>query len=280
MKIDLHTHTFPAHKAPQVLDALTAYANSINCPLRPHGDGTLADLLRRETAAGIDRFAICPIATRPEQHAYMLKFLGALRSGACGEEARTRVIPAASVHPDVPDPDVKLAELKALGLKLIKLHPYFQKTALNDPKMIRLLRACAEADIPVLCHTGGDVTAGGPPMATPAMILEVTEALPELRLICAHCAAWDSPESLDLLLGKSIRVDLSCQTFGDMDTRVRRFAEEHPQDCLFFGSDWPWADPGEHAARIASWDISPERLAAIMGGNAQALLRLTEQLTR
>lgn len=274
MKVDLHTHTFPAHKAPEVLASLTAHAQAAGCPLRPHGDGTLADLIRRETAAGIDRFAVCPIAVRPEQHAYMLKFLGALRSGACGEEAKKRVIPAASVHPDTPDPARCLDELKALGLKLIKLHPYFQHTPLNAPKMLRLLRACAAADLPVLCHTGGDVTAGGSPMATPAMILEVTDALPDLRLICAHCAAWDAPETLDLLLGRPIRVDLSCQPFGDMDKRVRRFAEEHPLDCLFFASDWPWGDPGEHAARIASWNLSAERLDAIMGTNAKALLGL------
>jgi predicted TIM-barrel fold metal-dependent hydrolase len=76
------------------------------------------------------------------------------------------------------------------------------------------------------------------------------------------------------LLGRSIYVDLSYQKQGGTEPTVRAFAEKHPQDFVLFGSDWPWGRPGKHAATIASWDIAPSRLEAIMGGNAARLLKL------
>ena len=77
MLVDIHTHTFPAHKAPEVLATLVRKSAS-RCPLHPQGNGTIADLVRQEIEDGFDRFAICPIAVRPEQFNYMTRFLHAL----------------------------------------------------------------------------------------------------------------------------------------------------------------------------------------------------------
>ncbi len=274
MRVDIHTHSFPAHKAREVLAALALKAKS-QCPLVPAGDGTIADLAQHESEAGIDRFAVCPIAVRPSQHTYMVKFLTATQNGSCGEIVRRRIIPAASLHPADPDLKSHLQELLQAGIKLLKVHPYFQDVPLNSPQMFKLFEACAEVGLPVLAHTGGDISYEGTPMAAPTMVLEVATQLPELKFIAAHCAAWRSPETVNILLGQPVNVDLSFQPWEGMDLAVRTFAENHPQERLFFGSDWPWASPKQHAERIAAWNLPQERLDALMGGNAQRFLQLT-----
>lgn len=271
MRIDLHTHAFPAHKAPEVIAGLIAKTRHV-CPVRAHGDGTLEDLVRIEREDGFDRFAVCPIAIRPEQYGYMVRFLSALRSGACGEEATRRVIPCASLHPTDPDLTEHLRTLQGLGVRLLKIHPYFQQVRLDSRVMIRFLRAVTDAGLPVLCHTGHDISYGPENMASPAQILRVHRHVPGLRMVCAHCAAWRNPEAEKLLLGRRIYVDLAYQPNGGTEALVRRFALEHPKDYVLFGSDWPWSRPAEHAARIASWGLSPERSAAIFGNNAARLL--------
>ncbi len=273
MRIDIHTHAFSAHKAPEVIAGLITKARRV-CPVTAHGDGTLDDLVRQEREDGFDRVAVCPIAVRPEQYGYMVRFLSALRSGACGEEAARRVIPCASLHPADPEVVPHLRALRALGVRMLKIHPYFQQVRLDSRVMIRFLRAVADEGLPVLCHTGHDISYGWEEMASPLQILRVHRHVPGLRMICAHCAAWRNPETEKLLLGRRICVDLSYQPNGGTEATVRRFALEHPQDCVLFGSDWPWSRPAEHAARIASWGLSPERSAAVFGGNAARLLGL------
>ena len=246
IRIDLHSHAFSAHTAPKVIAGLLALAHR-TCPgFAPHGDGTVPDLLRAEAAAGFDRVAICNIATRPEHHAYMARFLTALSSGAMGEEATRRVIPCVSLHPHDPDAAAHIKTLVDLGARMVKLHPYSQNVALDDPAMIRLMAVIRDAGLPILCHTGHDITA----------------------------AAWKHPETLDLLLGQPIGVDLAFQPATGVEPIIQRFAREHPMEHLYFGSDWPWASPTEHAVRITSWGLPPARLDAIFGTNAAHLLNL------
>ncbi len=274
MRIDLHTHVYPAHKAPEVIENLVRCAQDI-CPVTPKGDGTLNDLLRQEQEDGFDRFAICPIATRPEQFAYMVKYLTSLRNGGCGEFAREHVIPCASLHPCDSDLVAHILALQKLGVKMFKVHPYFQNAALDSPEMLRLLKEATAAGIPVLCHTGRDISSNGwADMATPRQVLTAYNEIPDLKMICAHCCAWRCPDAEDLLLGQKIYVDLAYQPNGGSGPVMKRFALEHPQNYVIFGSDWPWSRPAEHAANILSWGLPPEREAAIFGDNAARLLHL------
>ena len=273
MRIDIHTHAFPAHKAPEVLSGLIERTKEV-CKVTAHGNGTLDDLVKQSVEDGFDHVAVCPIAVRPEQHRYMEKHLTALRSGACGELAQKHVIPCASLHPNDPALEEHLETLLGLGLKMIKIHPYFQNVRLDSPEMLHFLGLMAKHHVPVLSHTGHDISYGWEEMASPQQIRNVMEHLPDLTLICAHCAAWRNPESEQLILGQKIYVDLSYQPNGGTERLMQRFGLEHPQDYILFGSDWPWSRPAEHEAHIKAWGLSEERAAALMGGNAQRILGL------
>lgn len=273
MRIDIHSHSYPAHKAPDVIAAILHKTRGL-CDMNAYGNGTIDDLIAHERAAGFDRVAVCPIATRPEQAAYMAKYLAALRSGKLGALAKKHVIPCASLHPEDVDAERHLEQLLELGLKMVKLHPYFQHARLDGRKMTRLLRILAAHDVPVLCHTGFDVVDGQEGLATPVQILHVHRKIPNLKMICAHCAAWRCPDALKMLLGRQIYLDLSFQPGSGVEPVIRKFATEHPQDYLIFGSDWPWMSPKIHADLVASWNLPQARLDAIMGDNAARLLGL------
>lgn len=273
MRVDIHSHSYPAHKAPDVIASILNKTRNA-CDMRAYGNGTIDNLIEIERASGFDKVAICPIATRPEQSTYMIKYLSALRSGALGTLAAQHIIPCASLHPEDTEAEQHLSQLIQLGVKMIKLHPYFQHARLDGRKMTRLLRVIAAAEVPVLCHTGYDVVDGQEGLATPLQILHVYRKIPNIKMICAHCAAWRCPDALKMLLGRQIYLDLSFQPGSGVEPVIRQFAERHPQDYLLFGSDWPWMSPKLHADRIASWNLPQERLEAIMGGNAVRLLNL------
>src|SRR5918992_3831255 len=68
------------------------------------------------------------------------------------------------------------------GFMGLKLHPLSQRFELDDKRVVRLLGMAAEADLPVLIHTGFAMQRVVEPL------LPTVEAHPELRLILGHCA--------------------------------------------------------------------------------------------
>src|SRR5918997_5740808 len=76
------------------------------------------------------------------------------------------------------------------GFMGLKMHPLSQRFELDDKRVVRLLGMAAEADLPVLIHTGFAMRRGGeaPP---PAL-----RAHPELRLLLGHSAMIEVVEAV------------------------------------------------------------------------------------
>jgi predicted TIM-barrel fold metal-dependent hydrolase len=76
------------------------------------------------------------------------------------------------------------------GFRGLKLHPVSQEFALDDPRVVRLLGMAAEADLPVLIHTGFAMQRVVEPL------LPTVEAHPGLRLILGHSAMIEVLEAV------------------------------------------------------------------------------------
>lgn len=272
MLIDVHVHTFPDHLAARTLAKLAENANHIVAPV---SDGTAAALLRQMRDAAVDRAVLCPIATKPEHFAVILKDACALRDGALGNEAARALIPLASVHPA---DDARFAHLRAIadaGLRGIKLHPYYQACVLDAPEMLEFFRCCRDLDLIVQCHCGFDIGFPRDPLCGPERVARVAREVPGLKFIAAHLGGWRQwGGAIEHLLGKDIYLDTSILRPDADNPDVTRLLREHPFEKLLYATDWPWLSFAEGVAFVRKAGLPPEQEQAILGGNAAALFGL------
>jgi predicted TIM-barrel fold metal-dependent hydrolase len=148
------------------------------------------------------------------------------------------------------------------GFSGMKLHPVSQKFELDDERVRRLLVMAAEADLPVLIHTGFGMRRVTEPL------LPVVEAHPGLRLILGHSAMVEVLEA--------------ARAFADhpnvlFDTSVVRAKDLyllfHSMDParICYGSDIPYGDlPSTLHATLAAAEaagVSRDALPGVLSEN-------------
>ena len=76
-----------------------------------------------------------------------------------------------------------------LGLRGIKIHPDFQKLAIDDERGIETYKAIARRDLPVLFHMGDDRY----DFSSPERLTNLLRRVPELRAVAAHFGGSAGP---------------------------------------------------------------------------------------
>jgi predicted TIM-barrel fold metal-dependent hydrolase len=270
MVIDVHAHTFPDAMAQSVLAKLTARAQA---PITPVSGGTAGDLLAHMRRGGVDYAVVCPIATKPSQFDVILGEALAVLGGARGELARRHLIPFGSVHPSDGERAAKLARLAEAGVRGIKLHPYYQSFVLDSPDMLEFFRCCRDHGLVVQCHCGFDVGFPLDPLCGPERVARVVQEVPGLRFIAAHLGGWRQwGGAAESLLGRDVWLDTAVLPADAEDPLARRILREHPAERLLFATDWPWLGYEDAARYLREAGRSAAEEAAILGGNAAALL--------
>jgi predicted TIM-barrel fold metal-dependent hydrolase len=260
MIIDVHTHAFPDSLAPRAMAHLEV-GNA-----KAFSDGTVAGLLRSMDAAGVDQSVICSIATKPEQFDPILKWSLAIRTD--------RLIPLASIYPGDPLAVARVGEVKAAGLKGIKIHPYYQGFDLADPVFDPFYGAVEAAGLVLVAHTGFDMAFPRDRRADASRSLALLARFPKLKFMATHFGAWSDWDDMEAkLIGKPVNLEISLTLeFLPLD-QVRRMILAHPADRLFFGSDSPWGNPAEPLRVLRELDLPAPLLQKILSENATALFR-------
>lgn len=263
--VDAHTHAFPDSLAPSAVGKLQDGGRWE--PVRAHYDGTVAGLVASMDRAGIERAVVVPVATRPEQVPKITRWSASVAS--------ERLIPFASIHPACPDVEAEVARAAEAGLLGLKFHPQYMDCAVDDPRVIRIGRAAAEAGLAMLTHAGYDVAFEADERAAPQRVRRLHEAVPDLRLTAAHLGGWQRwEEALEHLAGRPIYLDTSYSLGRCPPEVLGRLIEKHPPEYLLFGTDGPWTDQneelrkfldlplGEEALRLALWE-NPHRFVGL-----------------
>ena len=258
--IDFHCHCFPDALAGRALPQLAAAGNIV-----PVLDGRTATLLASMDAAGISASVVASIATKPDQFAPILAWSRAIAS--------ERLVPFASVHPDDPELAAHVKAVADAGLRGIKLHPYYQRFALDEARLQPLYRAVADAGLVLLIHCGFDVAFPHARTCDPAKVRAVADAFPALRLVAAHLGGWmDWAETEKWLLGRPVVLDLAaCADYLDAKS-LRRLLLHHSPEHLVFGSDSPWFDQSKALAQLRALELPAALEDAMEYGNAARLL--------
>ena len=283
MIIDIHTHTFPDAIAARAVDKLKH-----NSHTEPVLDGTALSLSASAKAAGVDLAVLQPVATSPAQ-------VREINDGAIGTNRTSSVTRLASfgcMHPAFDTPEQECARLAEAGVKGIKLHPVYQLTDMDDPSYVRVLRAAADCGLLVLIHAGIDVGFLERTYSDVEKIARALDSVSDGRYILAHMGGWRQwDEAQALFAGReNVWLDTSF-SLGDMTPLGDGFYETHSlsrlsqerflqmadafgAEKLLFGTDSPWEGQAAEIAKIRALPLKEEEKAAILGGNAKALLGL------
>lgn len=263
MLIDFHTHAFPERIASRAVEKLAFEGGN----LVPQTDGTLASLKEQMVADGVDISVVLSIATNPVQQANVNRFAAEMNRDPA-------IVAFGSVHPDAPDVLEELENIKAAGLKGVKLHPEYQRFYADDPRMKPIYRKISELGLITVFHAGFDYGFPPPYHAMPEHMRRALKWF-DSPVVAAHWGGQDcGVEVLDKLCGQDIYFDIS-YGYGCIPKPIAQaIVDKHGPDRLLFGSDIPWHRPAWELQLLNSLDISQADREKICFRNGQKLLGL------
>ncbi len=261
MIIDAHTHVWPDKIAPLALGGNRVPG------LEARGDGTVAGLTDDMARSGVGISCCLAIANEARHVDSVNRFAAGL--------ADETHIPFGTVHVEL-SVEENLASLQRHGITAVKIHPLFQRFALNDPRLWEILEALG-SDYAVITHVGegGDDFTNS--LSSPAMIRDIARQFPDLRLMACHFGGYkildDAEEMLagaDVVLETSWPPSLSTLR----PERVRDLIRKHGAERTIFGSDWPMTSPAEEIRAIEALGLSDDETKLVLGGTLARVLGL------
>ncbi|MGN0982784.1 MAG: amidohydrolase family protein [Candidatus Limivicinus sp.] len=279
MIVDAHSHIFPDNIAKHALSKLQAGSNAgIFC------EATENALTASMAQAGIDLCINLPCGTNPAK-VRQINQLSARRNSR-----QKKIFSIGCIHPDCADVKAELALAARLGLKAVKLHPYFQNHDFDDPAYLRLMEAAGELGLLVVAHTGTDLGYPGVYRCTTPMIANVLKQVRGVKLVLAHmggCGNWedvlevvaDSDVMLDCAYSLGCTLDMEGKPMAgmpDLLTAEQFMAMEKVlgPERILFGTDSPWMDQKNTLELFLSLPLSPEARERILWKNAMELYDL------
>lgn len=267
MIIDFHTHIYPEPSASKTLTAVQSRAG-ISC----FSDGTQQGLVQSMDKAGIDLSVVCSVATKPEMVNPTHQWLENIRN--------RRIMPFATMHPDLTMEVEEVEQLKKRGFKGFKVHPDYQGFFVDEKRVYPFYEAAQAEGMIVLFHAGLDRGLPDPIHSTPGRLAKVHRDFPSLCMVVAHLggeAVFDETERH--LLGRDIFMDTSFVLKVMPPGVLERFMKKHPAERILFGSDSPWTDQSEELRFLTGLPyLRVEEKEKIAGRNAAELLGLPEPL--
>lgn len=270
MIIDFHTHVFPEKIAASTIAKMEKQGD-----VTARLDGTLNALKNSMKKAGVDYSVVLPVATRPEQFQTINRYAHEI-------DGKDGIISFGGIHPNTLHYKEELEQIKALGLRGIKLHPDYQHTFFKDEKYLRLMRYAVELELIILVHAGIDTGLPVPIHCPPDQIAYVIKELEascrkKPKLVLAHGGGyglWDQVE--ELVVGKEVYIDLSFAIGkeGMPVEQLIRMIRNHGADKILFATDSPWRDQQEDIAIFKALPLTFQEKKKIFGENAKKLLAI------
>ena len=264
MKIfDIHVHIYPDKIAEKASRSIGEFYDGF--PIQ--GDGRLESCLKRMDAAGICRFAAHSVALTPHNVEKVNAFiLQAYR------QAPDRIVPFATIHPDLENIPEFVDTIVEQGFRGIKIHPDMQKFALDDPRVLPMMRAIS-GRLPLLIHCGDSRH----DYDGPHRVLSLRDKLPDLQMICAHFGGWMEWDfAAETLPGHGLTVDLSSALFQWTSERAAQVIRSFGVENVLYGTDYPMWDPAEEVERFMRTPLSQAEREDICWNNAARILHLED----
>lgn len=282
MIIDFHTHTFPEELAVRAIGKLAASSRARN-----YLDGTASALRASMEEAGVDYSVLLPVVTRPAQQKDINR--AAIEMNRHSQE--TGLISFGGIHPENEDYREILRTLSENGVKGIKIHPVFQRVAIDDIRYLRILECANENDIIVITHAGYDIGFPGEDFSSVRRIEKVLDTVKPRKFVLAHMGGWDCWEEVERrILGRDVWLDtafslLPIEPAPGTERRPEenpplsgeqflRMVRRHGAERILFGTDSPWSGQRKMLEAVRDSGLAAWEQEAVLGGNARGLLCL------
>ena len=263
MLIDFHTHCFPDHLAQKAIPHLS----HISGGLQPYTDGTVLGLKKSMESNGVSASVILNIATNAHQQTKVNDFASSVNDNKT-------IFSFGSVHFESFDALNELERIKDMGLKGVKLHPYYQGFDVDDPKMKPIYKKISQLGLICVFHAGRDYGFAPPYKNTPSKMLKALSWFSS-PVIVAHWGGVDCyDEVLKLLAGTDAYFDTSFGYSMMPKYYAQKIFEKHGADKMVFGTDTPWHTKEMEMRLIESLDISQEDKEKIFYKTACKLLNI------
>ena len=255
MKIaDIHAHIFPDALAEKATASICSFY-SAPVPERP---ASLSGLLREHALAGIETGVLCNSAVNAAQVHNINNFI------ADSIRQHPQYIGFGSVFPGMDGVEAELDRMLELGIRGVKIHPDFQKLAIDDPCGIETYRAISKRGMPVLFHMGD----ARYDYSTPQRLENLLRQVPDLRAIAAHFGGWQVWEqAFSHPLPEQVFYDTSSTTPMVPKELVLKMLDGYGIDRMIFGSDFPMWKPPEMVAQIRALGLSQTEEEKLFYGN-------------
>lgn len=267
MIIDFHTHVFPEKIAKSTIETLALRSNG-----KPSTDGTVKGLVDAMDRSDCDICVTFPVLTKATQFDSVTRFVTSINQEY--SQGKRKIISFAGMHPDCENVSEKIAYIKSLGIKGIKIHPDYQSTYIDDERYVNIIKEAKKHDLIVITHSGvDDGYMGEPVRCTPERVLKVINEVDHDKFVLAHYGAhkmWD--ETLEILAGKNVYFDTAFTLHEISKERFIQILDKHGADKVLFATDCPWREIKEDVAILKSFMLNKKIEDKILYKNAVKLL--------
>ncbi len=258
--IDMHAHIFP-HK---ISEKATRSIGDFYDVKMFYAIGESEALLQSEQEIGARKMLVCSVATTAKQVVSINDFIAA----ECA--AHPEFIGFAALHGAYADIAGEVERVIGMGLQGVKLHPDFQRTAIDDKASYRIFEAI-EGRLPVLIHMG-DYRHD---FSHPTMLAKVMKDFPKLQVIASHLGgygAWAEAEAV-LYPAEQMMVDTSSSLAFMSKDRALRLIRHYGTERCMFGSDFPMWSPAEEVERHLALGLTEDEYRKIFAENAKRFMK-------
>ena len=260
--INSHCHIYPEKIADKAVVGIKNFYD-LNMSL----NGTVDGLIEDGNKVGVVHYLVHSVATTPKQVKSINEFI------SYEVKAHPDLFTGfGTLHPDSDDIQSDFDYLVELDLKGVKLHPDFQRFALNEEKAFEIGKIIDEADLPVLIHCG-DFRYN---YSNPEQLKPFLEKFPNLTVIGAHFAGWSVWEEATKKLAsfKNLYVDLSSSLYALSPETALNLIHTYGSDRVLWGTDYPMWDCVSEMEYFNKLNLNDSERKQILFDNASKLLKI------
>ena len=259
--IDAHVHIYPMKIAEKAAKSIGMFYD-----IDMDYDGTIETLFAESKDLGIKKYVVHSVATVPEQVHKINEFI-------LSESLKhSEFIPFMTLHPSLCEEEIinEIKWCKEKGFKGIKLHPDFQKFAIDDPVADKIYRN-AIGNLPILFHTGDKRYN----YSHPKQLAAVAKKYPDLIVIGAHFGGYSEWENVGCYKGlKNVYFDTSSSLSYLTKEQAVGFIKEFGCDRFFFGTDYPMWSAKDEYEKFMALNLTDKERRMIFYENISKLLNL------